>query len=93
MTIEKMLDIINVKISGLNTLDFEQDSKRVFGRWFHTIALYKTDFPEGVRSLINSFHQEKYEDVESDVIEYLFDIIITEEYKKWKNYGLVNNMD
>ena len=65
MTIEKMLDIINVKISGLCTLDYEQKSKRIFGRSFHEISLYRTDFPESTRTVIGSYYGDRFEDVEA----------------------------
>jgi hypothetical protein len=84
-----MLDIINTKISGLCTLDYEEETKRIFGRTTHFIALYRTDFPEGARTELVRYFGEKYDDVEADVVEYLFNIIIREEYKSWKNYDLV----
>jgi hypothetical protein len=90
MTIERMIDIINTKISGLNTLNFEYKmSKSTFTkRPLYSYILYRTDYPEETLTEIFKTCCERLDDAEADLVEFLFDIIITEEYKKWKNYGL-----
>ena len=85
MNIEKMLDIINVKISGLHTLTFDYIDKRVFGRTVLNGWLYRNDYPEGTRIELKEFYGDKWEEFEADVVEYLFDIIITEKYRTFKN--------
>jgi hypothetical protein len=90
MDINKMINIINGKISGLNTLVIENDSslhgftKRILHKYF----LYKVEYPEGIRVLLQKFESTDYLILEADVIEFLFDLIISERYKEWENYDL-----
>jgi len=89
MTIEKMIDTINSKISGLKTLDLEFTAKKTFGRSFWEGALYLYEYPKCQRIFLKSFINDSFEEFEADVVEELFDIIITEKYKEWRNYDLV----
>ena len=89
MTIDKFIDIINNKLTGLNTLVYEYTSKYVsFNRSIlHTFELWLYDYPSGTRHRILGLTDSSKEDGEVSLIEFLFDIIITESYKKWPNYN------
>jgi hypothetical protein len=84
MEISKIIDSINVKISGLCTLVLEtNESKQAFThKTLYDYNLYQVDYPDCTRVLLKNFQSENYDLLEADIVEYLFDIIITEKYKK-----------
>ena len=86
-----MLDIINRKISGLCTLVLEENTyKQGFtNRNIYKWDLYRVDYPEGHRVLLQRFEHTDYAIIEADTVEFLFDILISERYTEWKNFDLV----
>lgn len=82
MTIDGFIERINMRISGLCTLQYEQEWKKIFGREAHILRLYKVNFPEDVRVLLKEFISTEWPILEADVIEYLFDILISGKYKE-----------
>jgi Na+-transporting NADH:ubiquinone oxidoreductase subunit NqrF len=86
-----MLDTINRKISGLCTLVMESSGyeQSFTHKYIHAVEIYRVDFPEGTRVLLTKFEQSDFEELEADIVEFLFDIIISERYKEWKNYKLI----
>ena len=91
MTIEGMIDLINRKISGLNTLVIEKSvyKKAFTNRDVYHYVIYRVDYPECVRVCLQKFEHEVFLILEADVIEFLFDILISERYKEWQNYKLI----
>ena len=91
MTKNSMLDAINKKISGLCTLVLEDSEycKGFTNRRIYVSELYRVDYPEGTRVFLQKFEQSNPDIIEADIIEFLFDILISERYKDWKNYRLI----
>ena len=85
-----MLDILNMRISGLETLRFDYEVKKCFGRMLCSGTVYRTDFPEGSSVVLKVFsNKDSFEELEGDVVEYLFELVISGDYRDWSNYGLV----
>jgi|GEM_PF-4865000 len=80
MELEQLIDRINLKISGLNTLQIE---KSLDGT---CIYLCKVRYPTEERILLGVF---RYENKEISVVDYLLQILMTQVYKQWENYDLV----
>jgi hypothetical protein len=91
MTIGKMLDTINSKISGVNTLTYSYTSTvgTFTRRELHKYTLYKTEFPTGETTVLGEFTSEDKDIAEADFFEELFDMIISEKFKLWSNYDLM----
>ena len=92
MTVNRMIDLLNVKISGLHTLVCEyamtMDSFR--RKPNHKFIIWQVEYPEETRREIFRTNHDVFAYAEADVVEFLFNVIITEEYKKWKNYKLTS---
>ena len=86
-----MLDKINRKISGLNTLVIESSwyTQNFTKKFVHVAEIYKVDYPEEIRTSLVKFEQTDFNELEGDIVEFLFDVLISERYKEWKNYKLV----
>jgi len=86
-----MLDLINRKISGLCTLVIESSCyEQAFTKRHMNVAdIYRIDYPEGTRVLLIKFEQYDFEELEADIVEFFFDVLISERYKEWNNYDLV----
>jgi len=84
MNIYKSLDLINKKISGLCTLVVEKGVERqgFTNKNVFIFRLYQVNYPDTSRKLLKEFKNTGFDDLEADIFEYLFDILISGEYKK-----------
>jgi hypothetical protein len=84
MEIPKIIDSINKKISGLCTLVLEtNENKQSFThKTLYNANLYQVDYPDGTRVLLKNFQSDDFDVLEADIVEYLFDIVISEKYKE-----------
>ena len=91
MEIKKLIDCLNRKISGLHTVQIDTNiTKQAFtNRILFKYTLYRYDYPEGTRITLQKFESTDIDMLEADVVEFLFDILISGIYETWKNFDLV----
>jgi len=91
MEINQLIDCLNKKISGLCTiaLDTNIEKQGFTNRPLFKYTVYRCDYPEGARTMLQKFESTDIGILEADVVEWLFDLLISERYREWKNYALV----
>ena len=91
-TLDKLIEVINLKISGLNTIYYELKINNYYDAKY-TIHLMKIDLPEGLRYKLGAWICKDLDECIKVVTEDLVDILMDGTYKEWSNYNSGVNQD